>query len=616
MQHHVIGNTANLATLQANARALREYFYHQRQAALATNGPYARRTFAILPTGNQSRRRDLVQLLQLEGIEVYEAAAGFTALAATNQLAGVLSNYSVPAGTLLIPNRQPLAPLVAGMLEFDPHFPAPVLAEERRELLQKGRSRIYDTTAWNLTMFYGLPALTLAAELPEDAKLCPPATNALATPPPAGAGKDAVAWILSGADDLCITAAARLMEAGVEVRVAEKDFQLDNQDFPRGSMVMTALDNRRFAGDFGQAVRQQASALGLKAAFVTTGLGAGVLPDLGGGYFHRLEPPRIALAGREGFNPAEYGWIWQALDRHLGVRHSHLGRLEGADLARYNVLILPESRSALSSNVLASLKEWVKAGGTLIAVGNSSAGLIAERAEFSKVRSLPDALGRLPEYETAIFREWQWRTGQMPATEAIWAYQATPAPTFPWQAVDGAHPDEKELKRRDAWQSLFMPEGAFLAARTDTNHWLTAGCGDWLPVLAGQQTVLMAGEGVEAPIRYGLLTPMATLPSTNAAPTEKKEVAAKDKKEVPRVGWCALPPGAEMHPRMSGLVWPEATHPLANGAWVTRESHGRGQVILFATNPAFRGTARAMTRVFLNAVVCGPGYGTTAVVRP
>jgi hypothetical protein len=616
VHHHVIGNLANLGTLQANARALREYFYRQRQAALDPNGPYAKRTFAILPTGNQSRLRDLLQLLQLEGIEVFEAASGFTASAATNHFGQVLRDYSIPAGALLVPNRQPLGHLAAGMLEFDPHFPPAVLADERRELLLKGQSRIYDTTAWNLTLFYGLDALTLAAELPGDAKLCPPASNYFAAAVPAADAKDAVAWVLSGADDLAVTAAARLMEAGVEVRVAEKSFRLDNQDFARGSMVVTALDNRRFPGDFGQVVRQQAETLGLRAAFVTTGLGAGVLPDLGGGYFHRLEPPRVALAGREGFSTGDYGAIWLALDRHLGVRHSHLGRLEGADLARYNVLILPDGRGAVASNVLAGIKEWVKAGGTLIAVGNSCAGLISERAEFSKVRSLPEALGRLPEYEAAIFREWQWRTGQMPATEAIWANKATAVLAYPWQAAEGPHPDEKELKRRDTWQAMFMPQGAFLAARTDTNHWLTAGCGEWLPVLVGQQNVLMAAEGVEAPIRYGVLTPAATPPTTNAPPAEKKDPAAKDKKEAPRVGWCALPPGAEMQLRLSGLLWPEAAHRVANGAWVTRESHGRGQVILFATSPTFRGTARGMTRVFLNAVVCGPGCGAAAVVRP
>jgi hypothetical protein len=43
---------------------------------------------------------------------------------------------------------------------------------------------------------------------------------------------------------------------------------------------------------------------------------------------------------------------------------------------------------------------------------------------------------------------------------------------------------------------------------------------------------------------------------------------------------------------------------------------GRGQVILFATSPTFRASARGMSRVFLNAVVCGPGFGAAQPVRP
>jgi hypothetical protein len=621
VHHHVIGNLANLGTLQAQARKLREYFYDHRKVAVDPTGPYAKRTFAILPTANQSRLRDLIQLLQLEGIEVFEATDNFTA-AATDQLGREFTAKTIPAGAILVPNRQPLAHLIAGMLEFDPRFSPTTLEDERKELLRKGQSRIYDTTAWNLTMFYGLEALTLASELPEAAKPYPaittPKPGATISPP---AVKDPVAYILSGADDLSVTVAARLMEEGIQMRMADKDFRLDDQDFPRGSLAVTPLDNRHYAGDLGQAVKKQAESLGLEVAAVSTGLAPGQSPDIGGRHFRRLEPPRIALMGREGFSAGEYGSTWLVLDRHLGIRHSHLGRLEG-DLSRYNVLIMPDGRSSgLSSNALTQLREWVKAGGTVIAVANSAANFIAEKADFSKVRALPEVLGKLAEYELAIFREWLGRAGKLPATEAIWSFKANPAQTYPWQTVDGPHPEEKELKRRDAWQTLFMPEGTLLATRVDTNHWLTVGCGELLPVLVGKQPVLMAAEGTDAPIRYGYFV-ASEKPAPPPAqpepppPAEKKDAPAREKKEPPRVGWCALPPGTEMHLRMSGLLWPEASHRLANAAWVTRESFGRGQVILFATSPTFRGAARGMTRVFLNAVVYGPGCGAAPPVRP
>ncbi|MBI5388420.1 MAG: peptidase [Verrucomicrobia bacterium] len=624
VQHHVIGSMANLATLQANAKPLRESFYNTRRFAVDPTGPYARRTFAVLPTANRSRFGAFAESLRLQGFELFRAENEFTAPAATDPLGRESRNKVVPKGTLLIPNRQPLAHLVAAMLEFDPRLSPAALEDERRELLLKGKSRLYDTTSWNLTMMYGLEALTLATELPASAKPFPTADTVKpgVVSPPASP----VAYVIDGTDDFSMAAAARLMERGVQVRVAEKPFRLDEREFARGSVVVALLDNRSFAGDLRQTLARTVEELGLAAVGLGSGFGPGDLPDLGGEYFQRLEPPRIALLGRGGLTPGDHGSTWFVLDHRLGIRHSNVDVADTLDLARYNVLVVPDGRAAsLSSNLVGGIKDWVKAGGTLIAVANSVGSFVSEKAEFSKVRPLPDVLGKLADYELAIHREWLGRTGQMPVSEAIWTHQATPGLAYPWQSVDGAHPEEKELKKRDVWQTLFMPQGAMLASRVDTNHWLTFGCAEMLPVLVGQQPVLMAADSVEAPIRYGVLAAKAK--GTNAAAAtetkakteseaERKESEKKDKKEPPRVGWCALPEGAELHLRMSGLLWPEAGHRLANAAWVTRERFGRGQIILFATPPTFRAATRGTTRVFLNALVCGPGFGADQPIRP
>ncbi len=623
VHHHVIGSMANLATLKSNARALLRSFYANRQSALAADGPYAKRTFAVLPTANHSRLRSLTELLRLQGIEIYEATNEFKAILSTDQLGREAEDRRIPKGTLLIPNRQPLGHLVAAMLEFDPRFSAKVLEEERRELLLKGKSRIYDTTAWNLTMLYGLEALSLHTDLPE-------AARAYQVPPPSEKGLSEnggapVACVINGADDFSVAAAARLMERGLQVRVADKPFRLSDRDFDRGSVLVTALDNRRFEGDLLKVTAQIAQELGLAAVSIDTGYGAGELPDLGGEHFVRLEPPRIAIFGGEGVSPGDYGATWYVLDHRVTIRHSNVDAGDRTDLSRYNVLVVPEGRPAnLSSNQLAALRDWVKDGGTLIAVGASAGMMATEKADLSKARPLPDVLGKLADYELAVFREWIGRTGQLPTAEAVWSHQATPGFRYPWPAGDGAYPEEKELKRRDAWQALFMPEGTMLASRVDTNHWLSFGAAEWLPVLVGRQPVLMAAEGVEAPIRYGYFTSTAiptnrTEEATNsgASPdSTAKSTDKRDKKELARVGWCALPEGTQMHLRMSGLLWPEAAQRLANAAWATRERCGRGQIILFATPPTFRAAAHGMTRVMLNALIYGPGFGAEQPIRP
>ncbi len=621
--HHVIGSMANLKTVQSNGKKLLEHFYHIRQRACAADGPYAKRTFAVLPTANRSRLDKFIKLSQLHGFEMFQAGSEFTAAGATDQLGREVKDRKIPAGTILIPNRQPLGHLVAAALEFDTRIPVKALEDERQEILRNGGSRIYDTTAWNLTMMFGLEALTLPMELPDVAQPYKPADRAETGV--VGEVEAPVAYAIDGADDSSVTGAARLMERGLQVRAAEKAFEFDGQKFARGSVVITRLDNRNFTGDLRATVDATARELRLRAVAISSGLGEGDLPDLGGEHFKRLEPPRIALLSRGGSSPLALGEVWFFLDHELGIRHARLNVEGSPDLSRYNVVVVPERFGGpLPGSWTNRLKDWVRAGGTLIAMGNSAAQFAEEKADLSKVRVLPDVLNKLGDYELAVFREWLARDGELPPADAVWSHKALPGLKYPWQAIDGAHAEEKELKKRDAWLNLFMPQGALVAARVDAKHWLTFGCEEPLPVLALRNPVLMAAEGVEVPVRLGYLSKVEGKPDDNANAdakdksdsSDKKDADKKEKKEPPRVGWSALPPGTEMHLRMSGLLWPEATHRLANSAYVTREPVGRGQVILFATRPTFRAATLGPARMMLNAMIYGPGYGAAQPIRP
>ncbi len=632
VRHHVIGSMANLGTLAANAKELLRSYYRTRQEASAADGPYARRTFAFLPSANRARWNDLVELLRLQGFAVYQATQAVAVAEAADPLGRTRRNVTLPPGTLLVPNRQPLGHLVAAMLEFDPRLSEPVLARERQELLQKGGTRIYDVTAWNLPMMYDLPALTLATDLPAGTTLLaapsnPPSPAQMSEPPAP------VALVFDGADDRSVTAAARLLERGVAVRVAERPFRLDDRDFARGSVVVVPLDNQGFADGTEAAVRTVAGELGIGVSVVRSGLGPGEAPDIGAAWFRRVEPPRIVIVAREGVRSGDYGAVWHLIDHRLGIRHSQVPERSLNDLGRYNVLVIPEAApSAWSANFLAQLKDWVKNGGTLIATGSAAVPLAAEKAEFSRVRLLPDVLGQLADYEVAVLREWQGKDVRLPKAEDLWSHLTQPGLTYPWPMTNAAFPDEKELKRRDAWQQIFMPQGAMVAGRVDTNHWLTFGCDEILPVLAAGGPVLMVGSGAQAVIRYGVLSraSAAAAPDKTEKPKEPRTAESKgagdetgaasgdkrEKRETPRVGWCVLPPETELRLRMSGLLWPEAAHRLANAAYLSREPLGRGQVILFAGPPAFRGASHGTSRLLLNAMVYGPGCGASPVIRP
>ena len=63
--------------------------------------------------------------------------------------------------------------------------------------------------------------------------------------------------------------------------------------------------------------------------------------------------------------------------------------------------------------------------------------------------------------------------------------------------------------------------------------------------------------------------------------------------------------------RLSGLLWPEARVRAARSAYATVEGLGNGQVILFAGDPFFRGGWEGSGRLLMNAVMLGPGMGTS-----
>ncbi len=58
--------------------------------------------------------------------------------------------------------------------------------------------------------------------------------------------------------------------------------------------------------------------------------------------------------------------------------------------------------------------------------------------------------------------------------------------------------------------------------------------------------------------------------------------------------------------RISGHAWQETLDRISGAVFLYEERVGRGRVIAFAEDPNYRGYARGMNRLFLNAVVLGP----------
>ena len=593
VHHQFVSTIANLETLAKHSKAMYQDYWQGRKNNVASKGKFADRTYVILANDNVGRTESLVDKLLAQDINVYVADKDIKVKKAVTQQGITQKDFVIPKGSILVPNRQPEAPLIAAIMEFDAGVNDAVLLEERQRTLRDGSSLMYDTTAWNLTMMYGLESVTVPENITRNISQYSPTT------PQSQWFDNAIAWMVDGADDRSVSFAARLMERGVYVRFVDKESEYEGVRFNRGSIAVTVTDNPSQQGLAG-IIQETANELNLGVFATRTGFGEGELPEWGGEHFGLLTRPQLALLSHGSVSSYDVGATWHSIDTHLGIRHSQLdiNALSRTDLRRYNVLVLPTSYGSLSKAVQSTLQEWVKNGGTLIAHAQSSQAL-ASKGGIAKVKTIENSFDKALDYDIALMREYM-AVNEDVARQAAMSHTLDADFSFPWDSFPKAL-SEEELKRRDKWLSIFMPSGAIVAGRTDQKHWLTAGTPDVLPLLYSSQPLLMSGDESEAVVRAGVYVDSAS----------KKE--GDDKKGAS--GWFTLPEDKALNVRMSGLLWPEAQQRVANTAYLTRERHGKGQIILFSGQPNFRGAAKGTNRLLLNAIVYGPGLGARANIN-
>ncbi len=212
---------------------------------------------------------------------------------------------------------------------------------------------------------------------------------------------------------------------------------------------------------------------------------------------------------------------------------------------------------ALGRPVVARLREWVEAGGTLVALGEASRWLTRDKVALLATKTeLRD--GR-PETEEEPKKDEDAASGKEKAAAAKDRSEA--ATKEPFDLEKAIQP---ERERPDA-----VP-GALLRVELDREHWLSAGTdGDVQAVVESRR----------------IFTPLKLDKGRNVGVYARRdEVVA------------------------SGLVWDETRDQLAQKAFLMEQPLGEGHVIAFAEDPNYRGYAEATELLFMNAVLLGPAY--------
>lgn len=575
VHHQFASSLANLATAARHRNELLQDFYRMKKEALATRGASAA-AYYILPGSNPSRVHRLLEKLLMQKVEIEIAEEDFQAASLRSYWDAAPLSKKLPKGTFIIRLSQPLRPLINAILEFDPRMTTAFLNWER-ESLERGRgTRMYEVGSWSMLLAYGVEAYLAGA--------APPAKTRPLREAPKSEGKvfnpqPLYGFLIDYGDDHAAPALLRLLESGYRVRAAREVFRVEGKLFPRGSLLLRLNENPASLAEALSRVSEETGA----AVYGTNSARSQEGPDLGGGQFTLLEPPRIALLAGPDINMYSFGSTWYLLDCELGARHTILNYqyFGQTDLRTYNVLILPSTwgsaedyRKIFGKDGLQKLKDWVGNGGTLVAMGNGAIFAADSASGLSQVKLRRQALKELALYREAAAQEQRIGKEKIDSL-AIWEGKAAATIPPPTAKEEKKPEDLNALQRLDERQRLFMPRGAIMRVDLNETHWLSFGVGAQAAALLYSSYAFMSKNPVETAGRFA------------------------DADQL----------------RLAGLLWPEARQRWANTAYATREALGSGQVILFAEDPNFRSYFYGTGRMLLNALLLGPGFGSRQAVE-
>jgi len=576
VHHHIVSTLANLETLRANREEILSDFLQDRQWAV-NDKDADDRTFLLPPCEDTSRWKQMVELLKRQGIEIEFAQQPFVAENVVDIRANKHASRKFPKGTLVALSRQPHHRMLQTLCTFDPHLTESFLLKERKELENRRRTLLYDVSAWNLPMGFGIEAYW--AESISDTELHSESSEQSQEMPKLSQ-KSRYGYLIDFQDSVTYSILVRLFDNKCHPRIAVKPFTINGREYQPGTVLLRAHEN---PDDLFETLQNIASDFVINIHAVDSALSEDG-PDLGSRKFELLAAPKVAIASQWPIRTTSFGSIWYLLDHQLRLQCSPINfqSISRIDLRKYNVLILPDSGNlgpVLDAKAVEKIKKWIEGGGTLIAVGGSAAFVAGKDRGLSSVRLKRDVLDKLAEYKEAVEHEKNARDIKIDPNQLWGAKTSEEKIKKPETEKDEtekpeeskAKTDTEKLKRTDEWHRIFSPTGTFLTGMVNTEHWLGFGLQDKMPVMFRGSSAFMSKHPVTTAVRLS----------------------------------------DEDRLRLSGLLWPEARQRLANTAYATVESVGRGQILLFATDPTYRMWLGCMQRLFLNATLLGPGMGAS-----
>ena len=253
-------------------------------------------------------------------------------------------------------------------------------------------SVFYDASAWSVANFYGIP---YKAE-----KILPltgsEVTAQSANLPYEAPVKSDYGYIIDWKNAHSAPLLYALQSSGLKLASAFKPYRIKDKkgsliDAHYGSLLIPVAKQAYSADEVYEKIIRATSNFNAPIHALTSGYSQEGI-DPGSRLVQPLEMPKVCLLIGEGTSPTEAGEIWYHLDQrlHMPVTKLFLNRFKGANLQKYNTLIMTSgSYGSLDSNDVRKISNWVAQGHTLITIGTANQWIIKNKMVKEKLVEAP-----------------------------------------------------------------------------------------------------------------------------------------------------------------------------------------------------------------------------------
>jgi hypothetical protein len=404
---HYVGALAALETVAARAQErVADYLAFRRDAIEAGRTGTMKRV-VFLDGNDPGRAAELAAMLLRNGLEVRRTTAPFDSRRAHSYTTDTVTPRRFASGAYVVDLAQPLGRLAKTLLELDPAMDS-VFARTQLEKFRRNKERgsegvregyeFYDVTAWSLPVAFGVDAYwTEDTDAVTGDLLRLPDAPAIGEALPVAIGGGVVrgagatsAYLFRNDRQAASRLAAALLNEDFRVAVASDSLDVGGERWPRGTYVVRVSRNPATIHDRIAALSRDAGVevVGVNTAFPIQGQFS-----TGSESVVSLSAPRIAIVGGEGVDHTAYGALWWTLEQRYRMPFTTLSidAIGGADLSRYNVIVLPPASTGTLNARLgrgAALRAWVQNGGTLITMGGASMWAARDSVNLTSARVL------------------------------------------------------------------------------------------------------------------------------------------------------------------------------------------------------------------------------------